>query len=334
MFSFASGYIRNPVLHITPRIQPSEFGLLCQYQFNNDNNNPYVLQQKLDGLFNMTRIGKNGLPISILVGLSGYIGNSDKGMLLTPQFWGAFSIVQLISAASMVINDLFDIEVDRINNPERPLVQGSVTVSEAILFTVSMLSLVPIIGYYVLSTRVEHYWWGAIGLILLYTPILKRVFFIKNLVCATVVSSTVPFVAFSVMTNPLTNLHWITLTSKTLFMASLYIEVLLDITDVEGDRENGIQTLPVILGKGASIIILAGFISIGWVNMLIDLFKNDVSIYVFTGIILSYVPFYTNLCRIWRTQCSPQCYKIIIKNSIKQTTLSLIIYFASIALLQ
>jgi 4-hydroxybenzoate polyprenyltransferase len=293
--------------------------VLCQYHFNNDN--PLVLQNKIDGLVNITRINDNFIPTSILVGLSGVISNGQG--IMTKQFWAAFSIVHIISAASMIMNDLFDIETDRINNPERPLIQGSITQGEAEVMTTILLMLVPIIGYSSLPVSVAPYWWSALWLTFLYTPILKRWFLVKNLVCATVVSATVPFVVLSV--NGQGGL-WSSLTAKIIFMASFYIELLLDIVDIKGDRENGIPTVPVVLGKTATILMATSIVNAGFVNMLVELYTNRVPVYVLAGITISYSPFYLNLWRISRTQGSPS----IVKNAVKQTTISMLIYFVTI----
>jgi geranylgeranylglycerol-phosphate geranylgeranyltransferase len=40
-----------------------------------------------------------------------------------------------ISGAAMISNDVFDIEVDRVSHPERPLPSGRVTVTEAVILT-------------------------------------------------------------------------------------------------------------------------------------------------------------------------------------------------------
>jgi geranylgeranylglycerol-phosphate geranylgeranyltransferase len=309
--SFCKGFINRP------SIKPSRIGVPQMCDFHT----PLILEYKIDGLINITRIKENFVPTSIMVGLSGYLANKD--MLFSPQFWSAFSIVHIISSASMIINDLFDIEIDRVNNPGRPLINGSIRKEEAMKLAIILFSMVPLIGNTYLPSSVSPFWWGGMALVLLYTPILKRIFFIKNLACATLVSSTVPFIAFSLDTL---NSPWITLTFKTIFMASLYIELLLDITDVKGDKENGVLTLPTVLGKEATLLAATTIISAGWFNTLSFLYSHRIPTPIFTGILLAYSPFYLNLWRIWRTQGSPS----IINNAIKQTTVSLLLYFFSI----
>ena len=301
-------------------IQNIKTKILCNYHF--DGGNPILLKEKIDGLINITRIKENFIPTSILVGLSGHIANND--FFTIPQFWAAFSIIHMISSAGMIMNDLFDIEIDRINNPERPLIKGSVTMGEAETLTTVFLIIIPIIGSFCLPVSAAPYWWSASWILFFYTPIMKRWFLVKNLVCALVVSASVPFVALSLHT-PINNI-FVALTTQTIFMASMYIELLLDITDVKGDNLNGITTVPVVFGKYATVIMATIIVTVGFINMLVELCLNRVPAYVIAGIIISYSPFYLNLLRIWRTQCSP----VVIKNAVKQTTLSLMIYFATI----
>jgi len=322
LFSMGSGLIQRNFIKI-PKIEKIQ--ILSNYHFDNDN--PLVLQKKVDAWINITRIDRNFLPISILVGLSGYI--TDKTAIFSVPFLGAFSMVHMVSALSMVINDLHDIDADCINHSERPLVQGTITEKEAVIFVIVALLAIPVVGYATLPSYVAPIWLGVTALVISYSPILKKMFFVKNMTCALVVSSTVPFVALS-LANPLPNLHWIRLTAQTLFMASLYIELLLDITDIRGDEENGVPTLPVVFGKETTLGFVAGIVSVGWVNMLTDLYTHRVPAPVFAGITLAYAPFYLNLWRIWRTNGS----KSMVNNAIRQTTISLIVYFASIIGLQ
>ena len=43
-----------------------------------------------------------------------------------------------------------------------------------------------------------------------------------------------------------------------LFCGILHREILMDLNDVDGDRENGVHTVPVVLGKRAALAAAAG----------------------------------------------------------------------------
>ncbi|MEM0374251.1 MAG: UbiA family prenyltransferase, partial [Sulfolobales archaeon] len=57
------------------------------------------------------------------------------------------AIVGLTSAGGYVINDIYDIEIDKINKPKRPLPSGKVSIKEAwyitiVFFSISIISSV------------------------------------------------------------------------------------------------------------------------------------------------------------------------------------------------
>ena len=95
--------------------------------------------------------------------------------------------------------------------------------------------------------------------ILIYTPVLKRIPLIKNLSCASLVSFAVYFGGLSVShSNELWNLdlekgtELLKIATTFIFLGSFQNELLLDMRDVEGDRENGIRTIPTFVGKANS----------------------------------------------------------------------------------
>src|SRR6056297_4200837 len=53
--------------------------------------------------------------------------------------WGFF-----LSGSAMILNDYFDIEVDKINSPNRPLPSGLISSNTALIFTIiiSLLGLI------------------------------------------------------------------------------------------------------------------------------------------------------------------------------------------------
>ena len=89
-------------------------------------------------------------PINCLMGaLTGIIGllNTRTGVFpnkfIVNLILGIIAYV-FISGSGMVINDIYDIEIDRINRPQRPLPRGSITLSQAKVIFVIYL----IIGYH------------------------------------------------------------------------------------------------------------------------------------------------------------------------------------------
>jgi len=326
LLPFISGFIRPETRTVTTP-------LLNKYRINNlalfdvDHNSPLVLENKINGFVNLTRINNNFIPTSVLIFLCGNIANPNGIMqwLQSPVFWSTFITIHLITAAGMVLNDIFDIKIDRINNPSRPLINGSIEVEEAIGIALLMVMTAVFLGNKIIPSYLSPYWIGSILLITIYTPLLKRVFLLKNLSCATLVSMTVPFVGLSVLDSQymqFTDASWsqLILTAKMLFMSSMYIEILLDITDVEGDQANGINTLPVVLGKRNSLGLLFIMVFCSWVNIVWNLSLHPIKV---LGMNIVFLPYFVNLWRTLRTNFSNN----VVKNAVRQTNLSLFAYF-------
>jgi geranylgeranylglycerol-phosphate geranylgeranyltransferase len=227
-------------------------------------------------------------------------------------------------SASMVINDIQDMDVDRINNPQRPLIRGTITKREAELLVCTLYSIVSYLGIRYLPPILDPFWSGSLFLITIYTPILKRICFIKNLTCATIIASTIPFMGIAtlnptIMTVP--DLHWMWFTTGVLFESSMYIELLLDISDKEGDEIMNIPTIPVIFGKKTTAVIIFSILQFSYALAALDAFEwNNPAITL--AILVTHVPLSFNLARVWQDNFNRKT----IKESVKFTTVSLFLY--------
>jgi len=284
---------------------------------------PHNIITKGQALLKISRIDKNFLPVSLLCVVSGLSTRPHawSEWIHSPPFLAASFMLHLMTSASMILNDIQDYDVDCINNPSRPLITGAFTIQEATIVTVSMFSLYTYLGIQYLPPILDPIWSLALGLVTIYTPVLKRICFVKNLTCATVIALSVPFVGFSVI-NPLEStlpdFHWLILTTRIVFTTSLFIEMMLDITDMVGDRAANIPTLPVVLGEPITLSILTGILSSSlWVS--ITEARNEME----TGIILlTYVPLYFYIIQINHHKYT----KKVIIDTVKQTTIQLGLY--------
>ena len=163
-----------------------------------------------------------------------------------------------ISSYSMIINDRYDIEVDRVNNPSRPLVKGSVSIKEAEVAAATLLAL----G---LATSILLGWITLLIAALfaliawLYNFRVKRYGLLGN----TLVSASVaiPYiygaVAIGAADEPL--IYFLALTS---FLAGLGREVVKTICDVKGDEIRDIRSVARVWGaKAAAKVSSIFFIS-------------------------------------------------------------------------
>lgn len=157
-------------------------------------------------------------------------------------FFGFISVTFLV-AAGFVLNDINDIEKDRISHPKRPLPSGRISVRIALGVCISLLSLS--FMFALMSGRIPILFEISLAtlLIIFYTKITHRSGFLANIVTALL--STLPWIMTATIAMEGDQIILPTLIT---FLLVLTREVILDIHDVVGDRVAGIKTLPVIYG--------------------------------------------------------------------------------------
>ena len=225
-------------------------------QYNNDDNKFVKIKRKINNILTLIR-PQNILPTTVLCFSGGWIMNpSLVNLIKTKSFIVATLNTLLIMSCSMVLNDLFDIEVDKINNPTRPLITGEITKKEAILLSLGILSITEILSFVYFPRFLQHIIHAAIVNIVAYTPIFKKIPIIKNISCASLISFSVIFTGLAANVNIMGKIDYLMTFVRLLFFGSLYNEIILDIRDYDGDKMNGINTIPVIFGKDITLGVL------------------------------------------------------------------------------
>jgi len=239
--------------------------------------------RKLKGYLELLRLHNVLLSyIAVMIGLLAtysYVFNSK------PSITGLGDIAKLtlilglpvlfVSAAGYVINDYFDIEIDKINKPYRPLPSGRVSPLEAYRLSIALfvigIALSTWIGIVVLVFTVVN----AI-LIYIYSYRLKRLGLIGNLVVALCSSNTILFGSLAFIESH--NLSFIALLPSLplaiiAFLLVLAREFVKGIEDYFGDKEHGVRTLAVVVGLKKSIIItlitIAILICMSWIPLIL-----------------------------------------------------------------
>lgn len=221
------------------------------------------------------------------------------------------SVCSLIAGA-YVINDYFDTKADRISGVKNVVVGRSVSRREAIFLHTLLNVLAVGIAFY-LSIAAGIWKIGVLfvlvsGILWFYSSLYKRYFITGNLLVA-ILASLIPM-SVLVYEIPLLNMayadilidtgtdfmymfYWVGGFSWFLFLNILMYEINKDIYTVEGDLENGIQTLPVRWGiKSAkvAIIVLASLAILSVVYFYITVFTSSLSILVY-GIVALLIPY-------------------------------------------
>jgi geranylgeranylglycerol-phosphate geranylgeranyltransferase len=138
-----------------------------------------------------------------------------------------------LSGAALTLNDYFDIEVDRINTPQRPIPAGLLTLSDAILLTgiATLIGLTAALLLSPLAFSVSILLW-VIGA--LYNWKYKAKGLWGNLMVATSVGGT--FIMGGIAAGqPLHKVVWFF--ALIAFLIDLAEEIAGDAMDMEGDRQ-------------------------------------------------------------------------------------------------
>lgn len=208
---------------------------------------------------------------------SGAFGWSDVvgwkfllGMLLTGP---------LASGTCQMLNDYFDRDLDSINEPERPIPGGAISLRNAtLLISVwALLSVVagylihPLIGLYVVVGIINAHLYSA-------NPIkLKKRLWAGNIIVA-VSYLVIPWMAGVIAYAPemTSGILWPSLVVAGLFtLASTGTMTINDFKSIEGDRQNTIRTLPVVFGERKAALIAAVLIDLGQLFTALYLFLLD-----------------------------------------------------------
>ena len=247
-------FLTNPV----EQINNLYFKIKNQNQNQNQNQNNKIIKYKKFNAF-LKLIRYKNIFSTIYLFLTGtFIVNPNFiqfiKIIKSPLIIYSLISTLLLLSANMAINDLFDLKIDRINHSDRPLVSGEIKIKEAILLVISLIFFTELINIFLLPQKLQNSIHLSVLFTFIYTPILKKILFIKNISCALMVAYSIFFGGFAAYNNfnlfELNNkLKFLYQVIIFVFFGSLYNEILLDIRDYEGDKKNNISTIATVFGN-------------------------------------------------------------------------------------
>lgn len=181
---------------------------------------------------------------AIVAGLAALLGYLiATGTFTLPSLILAMAVA-FVTAAGNVVNDIYDLEIDRINRPDRPIPSGEISLGAAKGYTVVLFAVG--IAFAALTTSLCL----LIALInsailVAYAVWLKRTPILGNASVAYLTGSIFLFGgAFAGIEGLVRNIPIAAIT----FLATIAREILKDAEDVDGDTIGGARTLPMIIG--------------------------------------------------------------------------------------
>jgi geranylgeranylglycerol-phosphate geranylgeranyltransferase len=184
--------------------------------------------------------------------------------LLVPPLIGS-AMAALLNAGNNALNQIYDLEIDRVNKPKRPLTSGRLTVEQAWRFTHAAYALSLVLAWLVApGGRHECFWLVAVAVVFTYmysVPPLrtKRLGIWANVTIAIPRGVLLKVAGWSSVKTIAGVEPWYIGAIFGLFL--LGATTTKDFADMEGDRRGGCRTLPIAYGvRRAAWMISPSFV--------------------------------------------------------------------------
>jgi geranylgeranylglycerol-phosphate geranylgeranyltransferase len=201
----------------------------------------------------------------------------------------------LIAVGGYAINDVFDIEIDKINAPHRPLPSGLMTIGQAKIFSIVLFLIgvvTPLLNIYEnFLINLQASLLALVGgvLLYLYAIYFKRSGFTGNVMIGLL--TAIPFIYGGFLTRSFETMMFPAIFS---FLLIVGREVIKDIEDVHGDQLKDVQSIALKFGvkpaRNLGFLILLLLIIVNPLPILLDYYINPIFIFIllFIDIIILY----------------------------------------------
>lgn len=188
--------------------------------------------------------------ISLLTfGVACFIATGQSLLFLKEgTFWATAATIGVIAATGYWINDVYDFRIDRINKPNKTIVNAILSVKKVLTayfaanFSILIFSGI-LITYHFREVQVTFINVLSILLLFIYASYLKRVSVAGNLVIAFLIALVIILAGYLYNIN--LQLVW---TMVFAFQITLIREITKDIEDIRGDLQFHLKTLPIQVG--------------------------------------------------------------------------------------
>lgn len=210
-----------------------------------------------------------------MIGFAVIVGEFVSKPVVIPPLQTALGFMTgfFICAYSMVVNDVYDVEVDRVNAPGRPIPSGRVTAGGAARLSAAMLLLGVAASF--LSLNAAAVVIAVIYALLswLYNAKAKKTGLPGNAIVAS--SLAIPFIYGGVVAGGSIFSSLLLMMALTSFFSGVGREVVKGMSDVEGDAKRGVESVARSRGLGTAAAVGAAFflfaVFTSWVPLVLGL---------------------------------------------------------------
>jgi len=165
--------------------------------------------------------------------------------------WSLLAAAALATAAGHTVNDIYDLDIDRVNKPKRPLPAGALSLGAA--WVQYFVLVVGTIAVALTLQRLAAVWVAAwIVLLHLYSARLKRMYLAGNVLVSAIGAS-----GFLLGASAGGDIRAGFVPAAYTFFFIMGREIVKDTADIEGDRASGARTLPIVSGARPALLAAA-----------------------------------------------------------------------------
>jgi len=165
----------------------------------------------------------------------------------------AFVVCFVVTAGGNAINDFYDVKIDAINKPHRPIPSGRISPRSAFAFAISLFGIGIVLSYFINPICLLI---AAVNSLVLmgYAYKLKRTVLWGNVSIGYLTGSTFLFGGAAVNEIAVTFVLFMLA-----MLATVGREIAKDVEDIKGDKKEGLTTLPISVGVKKSATIASAF---------------------------------------------------------------------------
>lgn len=224
-----------------------------------------------------------------------------------------------IAGGGYLINDVFDKNIDKINKPERVIIDKHITEATAYNFYIVLNVIGVGVGFY-LSNHIGKPSFSTIFILIaatlyLYAMSLKISLLVGNILIAAMLAISVLIVGIFDLLPIITpeNQHSLGNLFKIIidyavfaFLINLIREIIKDMEDIEGDLDSGSKSLPIVIGQEktkivVSTLLIISILLLGWYSYTY-FFENDLYIVLVYVLALVLTPLVYMVIRLWEAK--------------------------------
>ncbi|TCK64856.1 4-hydroxybenzoate polyprenyltransferase [Winogradskyella wandonensis] len=192
-----------------------------------------------------------------------------------------------IAAGGYIINDIEDVEADKVNKPNHVIIGKHISEKFATYLFIA-LNFIGVIAGFFLSNAIDKPSFFVLFILVssvlyLYATYLKKIIVIGNVIIAALVSFSllivgvfdlIPVVSITNASSQYFFLDLIKDYALFAFMLNFLRELIKDIEDIDGDYKIGVNSIPIVFGRQCATKLVFGLSLIPLVLIIIYLTKN------------------------------------------------------------